>query len=264
MLSPIGVFKSPRRAAAAGPAPSGRRGAPVTPIALILALGLGLLPSVSPPLAYDAQTPQGVKLILKGGGVDAAAVDRHLREVEAALGYAGTDLSRLYLVVEPWASTPQGTRAILPCWHGGGVPACSGYFMAAGGFYLIGIHLGYAPSGDLRQTALRFEANRFLKFVHRSPDWRCQQYTRLGCFHRYTDLPLGWLPSGAAPPGAPGPAVPGPGVHGGARRLPPVGGMARAPLVGSRPLPGYTYCDDPAGAYPQVLKCARPWRRTPP
>jgi hypothetical protein len=55
----------------------------------------------------------------------------------------------------------------------------------------------------------------------------------------------------------------GPGFHGGVL-VPPSGGMAPAPPVGSGPPPGYTFCDDPVGVYPQVLRCAHPWRRTPP
>jgi hypothetical protein len=46
--------------------------------------------------------------------------------------------------------------------------------------------------------------------------------------------------------------------------LPPTGGLAPAAPFGSGPPPGYTYCDDPPGFYPQVLKCAHGWRRTPP
>jgi hypothetical protein len=42
------------------------------------------------------------------------------------------------------------------------------------------------------------------------------------------------------------------------------GGMAPAPLMGSEPPPSYTSCDAPVGFYPQVLRCAHKWRRTPP
>jgi hypothetical protein len=63
--------------------------------------------------------------------------------------------------------------------------------------------------------------------------------------------------------GSHGHVVPGPGVHGGVL-VPPSGGMAPAPPMGSAPPPGYTVCDDPVGVYPQVLRCAHPWRRTPP
>jgi hypothetical protein len=60
-----------------------------------------------------------------------------------------------------------------------------------------------------------------------------------------------------------GPVVPGPGVHGG-MLVPPSGGLVPAPPLGSGPPAGYTSCDDPVGVYPQILRCAHPWRRTPP
>src|ERR1700752_4526612 len=63
--------------------------------------------------------------------------------------------------------------------------------------------------------------------------------------------------------GEPEHTVPGPGVDGGVRLLPPSGGMAPAPPLGSGPPPGYTYCDDPMGVYPQGLRWAHPWGRTP-
>jgi hypothetical protein len=61
-----------------------------------------------------------------------------------------------------------------------------------------------------------------------------------------------------------GHALPWLGFHDGVLLLPPAGGMAPAPPFGSGPPPGYTYCDDPVGVYPHVLKCAHPWQRTPP
>lgn len=150
---------------------------------------------VLPPPSYDLQTRTGVKLILRGATIDPEAVDRHLRQVEAALGYTGTDLSQLYIVIEPWAMTPDGTFAIHPCFPSAPRMMCGGYFAPLRGFYIIGIHLAYAMANNLDHTALRFEANRFFKFIHHSPDWNCREYATLGCFSRYTDLPLGWVPS---------------------------------------------------------------------
>lgn len=179
----------------------------LSPVFLLLVITLGCsqplhiqLPDqlyVLPPPSYDIQTAEGVKLIFKAGTIDAKAVDRHLRQVEAALGYNGTDLSQLYIVVEPWAMTPDGTLAIHPCFPSAPRGMCGGYFAPLRGFSLIGVHLGYSTMNDLRYTALGFEANRFFKFIHRSPDWTCRDYMTLGCFSRYTHLPLEWVPSNA-------------------------------------------------------------------
>jgi hypothetical protein len=117
----------------------------------------------------------GIDACRNGHDVADAELDFHYLGVEKKLGYSNTPVNMVVHLME--IDGCEMVKGVEKCYFEERDRKYMGYFYPWAEQSIIKVHLN-GGKWTLEQSAFRFELNRYFKYSHNSPDWKCEEYER--------------------------------------------------------------------------------------